>query len=800
MHGLNKGTAMDINIGYVWNQLEKAFAAKNKGDIANTDFGEAATNATIDAAAIANADKRVSQWWDVFTGILSGRLNIGARKPTAYPVWVTTEVVRGGFATGKALVATRFACSVDEHKAIALMDVPRTREALFFALLSDQGRQWLGQLIATRTYRVEYPEDTTLLVASWLHENGHAEEAKLIIDEILPYADELRFMPKISAEPLKKMERQHKTEMVHRYSANDVRAKLQARKPNKKIETQREALQIWIPFMDRLFFHWLQLLENKPHEMPLVPSDEWKAISIELLNEYENLKKKHNLCRKYHNKKENLQILLAATHNVLASDSYPASLNRARYVVDCYVKAHGRPADARFKKIREEQNHRASLPAHSEIAKALAATLPMSDYGLTNVEALLSHVMLDGHGATIIPPNICKIVQSAMVATIPELVGQGIVPSAETMAELTTQLTALEIGRAYENEDIGLLMAETYKAFARRRSLLLLNLASQVRFDELPWVNPLISEKHPTALYVKTAHKLAAYVIDFFPGFVLPNPLVEQLNMLYSIAGKHRPFLAELAADIFMGRFVKKFDDAAFTAAELLRGTIYERYYCLDYTGFADAYVMKYGSASENAAVENNADEIKTEENKAKMNSTARKITNESALLDAIVLAYLDKSIKPQESRSFSIVIKNGMLIELGQVYTTHNLATLMSEQVKLAKSYEELVAESFNRVRKLIIRSIKVSKVGAYRSALRDIKNAAYGWRQGIFFLSLIDAPASIICAEEELFASALGQDISTRLFERLKAVVHEEYPWESAPAFLGWTAGPHWVTHGSL
>ena len=66
---------MGVNMGFVWNELRKAFEARDAAD---------------GAEAVAGAEKRIRKFTDVATGILSGTLKIGERKPTVFPVWVTT--------------------------------------------------------------------------------------------------------------------------------------------------------------------------------------------------------------------------------------------------------------------------------------------------------------------------------------------------------------------------------------------------------------------------------------------------------------------------------------------------------------------------------------------------------------------------------------------------------------------------------------------------------------------------------------------------------------------------------------
>lgn len=735
---------MEINIGYVLNELQKSLAAKHESG---------------DADSTAKADKRIRQWIDVLSGIKTGNLKIGTRKPTKYPVWVTPEVTRGGFATGKAAAAPLCFMPYEQQAALKL-GVPCVRNALFLALLSDEGLAWLRELLASRRYQIRFPEDAALFVVAWLHEKGREEDAAKILKEISQYAGELGFAPESALEPL------GKTELVHRFSANDIRKRLKEYKVNLKIETQREAHQIWIPFMDRLVLHWLELFDNNsacPDGLQY-PSADWKTKAAALVKEYEILRAKHILCRKYHKEKENLRILLTATSDFLSGNPNTPGYIRARHVVGCYVKAHGRPGEERLTALRRKQAQNAALPAHNSIANALADRLPASDVGLSNTEALLFPISPEGHGDTPIPRKICTIVRSAQAASIPELVELGIVPSVEIMAGLTPQLTAMEISRAYADEDVGLLIAETYKAFTRRRSLLLMDLSSQVRFDELPWVKPMIGERLNPECYISAALRLAAYAIGFFPGTVLPNPLVEQLNALYWLAGKQRPFLAELAADIFTGHFTQKFDDAAFTAAGLLGGTLYERYYGIDYTRF--------------------------EKRPAAASVSGKSQETPDSLMDLVVEEYMD--INNMHSQNF--VVNNGMHIECAQIYTTHNLAALVTENIKLECSYEELACKAFDLSLRLTVRSIKAKQQG--NNYLRAIKNAAYAWRQALFFLSLSPAETvdETIRTAEESFLGSLGKDITYELFKRLKTSVHDQCTKEEAQPFLGWISGPHW------
>jgi hypothetical protein len=84
------------------------------------------------------------------------------------------------------------------------------------------------------------------------------------------------------------------------------------------------------------------------------------------------------------------------------------------------------------------------------------------------------------------PASIRRVARRAMAGPVEGLLGAGVVPSAEVLAELVPQLAAETSAAAYPDPALRRLMAATYRAFRIRRSLLLLNLRHQVRLTELP--------------------------------------------------------------------------------------------------------------------------------------------------------------------------------------------------------------------------------------------------------------------------------------------------------------------------
>src|SRR5262245_5523461 len=164
---------MDINPGYAWRQLVDA---RRKG-----------------------AHDKIAQWERVVAGMRDGSLAIGSRMPASAPVWVTLEVVTGGFATGRYSAGGELL----PHE-LAL----RTR----LGLPDGAGRLALNmhylesgeanELLASGSYRIDVPEESVLLVVAWLRAHGHDAAAEQLVEAIEPWLGELRFFPRLAAQPV----------------------------------------------------------------------------------------------------------------------------------------------------------------------------------------------------------------------------------------------------------------------------------------------------------------------------------------------------------------------------------------------------------------------------------------------------------------------------------------------------------------------------------------------------------------------------------------------------------------------
>ncbi|UJW32588.1 hypothetical protein L3Q67_02005 [Saccharothrix sp. AJ9571] len=267
-----------------------------------------------------------------------------------------------------------------------------------------------------------------------------------------------------------------------------------------------------------------------------------------------------------------------------------------------------------------------------------------AESGLPSLEVATAAVSDTETTATIpcgtpMPGHLVRKAARALEAPADELVGLGVIASGETLALVLPQLTS-----RIEDPVVAWLHEQTYTAFRRRRSLLLLNLEHQVRFSELPWVDALAPCHSPepgtAAAALRVLRQTTMLALTAFPHAVLPNPLVSELRTLAKQAGLELPLVEEVAADIFMGTFTTKWRDAAAVASRLLAGTLYANYYDLpaDWSE-PPKTVLRWGKRA-------------------------------AADFTAVC--------RTRAGTPGGSVAANGMLLEQSQILTTHNLAVLV--------------------------------------------------------------------------------------------------------------------------
>lgn len=248
---------------------------------------------------------------------------------------------------------------------------------------------------------------------------------------------------------------------------------------------------------------------------------------------------------------------------------------------------------------------------------------------------------------------------------------------------------------------------------------------------------------------------MTSLALDAYPGTALPNPLISELTTLFDAAGVALPLTEELAADIFMGRFSDKFRLAAQLAATELRNSLYARYYDIDYDEVLAGWLGRSTS------------QVPTFGDLCQRNMT---------------------SGKPWS------VARNGMVIERQQVITTHNLAALVfGGGVRPRQSWFDLAVLAAHQCARLIQQAQRLAR------PLATVKDAAYAWRQALFFLTLAgeDRAADLVAA---VGGGPAGQGAMRVVLDGLTDVVANRQFDDTGGSphgrrLLGWTMRRHWT-----
>ena len=122
--------------------------------------------------------------------------------------WATPEVFHGGFATGACCGAGPLL----DHERHWMQEVAtaathdgardvRGRLNRFF-VATERGCSQLLQLIHSRAYQLQVPEEGAILVWAWLVDNGQTGQARALLDELAGFFDRFRLYPTPADAPI----------------------------------------------------------------------------------------------------------------------------------------------------------------------------------------------------------------------------------------------------------------------------------------------------------------------------------------------------------------------------------------------------------------------------------------------------------------------------------------------------------------------------------------------------------------------------------------------------------------------
>ncbi|MFF4422302.1 hypothetical protein ACFY04_16215 [Streptomyces sp. NPDC001549] len=501
---------------------------------------------------------------------------------------------------------------------------------LFDHCLTDEGLARLWSLLDSGRYEVRAPEEAALLCVAWLVRAGETGAAAALVEEIRPFAGEVRFAPHPADRPVPG------ADAVHVRTVGEVAGTLARRAPRPGIEAQHEALTVWRPFEDELLDHWLRVGADAEQragagagqnagagagqnagavagqDAGAVAGQDARAGAGEgaaLLARYRRLAAAHTRCTKHLDPKSNPAVLRRALEERAAGrELSPRLAGLLRRAVASMVAKRGRPGSAEHTRLRRAQARQTDRTAHHDLAALVLRRLAPLDVsrGLEDVGPLIGPVTAEEAGTsglpagTAVPASVRAAVTAARSAPLDTLLEHGLIPSAEVLGEVAEQLITTHTARGYADASLRTLIAATYRARRGRRYPLWWTPEHHARITGLPWVRAVAPwASDPVEQARSTLRMLGEACVRAFPGTGLPNLHVRVLSQLAQLAGLPVPFAAEPLADAYSGMADPAVLAAARTAAGLLRGTVYERYHGIDYAAvreLADAQ-DRYGFA-----------------------------------------------------------------------------------------------------------------------------------------------------------------------------------------------------------
>jgi hypothetical protein len=752
-----------------------------------------------DASVRQKAQRRVENWLRVLKGMGDGTLTVGSRTPVArVPAWVTTEVMHGGFATGGLSGAGPLLAS--EQRLLECLglpaDAPDARAAITNHFLSGEGFAELLAMLDTGRYRLEIPEEGALLAAAWLVRAGDRPSAERLLDELGPLLGRLRFYPTATGTPFSL------GGVLHVSVVREAVERLQAIQPRPRVMKQREVLLGWMPLYDRLVQIFVDTLDGPAPRLTLDEAGRpvrrpdgsewidggwpcrqfppgWRERAQAILDDVERLSRVAPASKRLSRPDGNFAQLLANLARCIDGGLEAGRMAQVRAILAHIDAKRGLPASARSRHLRGEQTRLASRPDRHELAAVAAQRLAglEPEDGLDAPDELLGPITRHEAQQFDIPAGfrlsrgIETAIRRCRNGSLDELLAWGLIPSSECLGALIPALAAQAIAEPIADPALRRLYGALYLAFRRRRSVLLLNYEKQVAFEELPWVQRLKAHAAGTASGAAAQAVLRRVfwtAVTAFPHTMLPNPLVREMGALTRAAGLKIPLVEELAADIFMGGFTAKFLDAATHAAITLQDTIYERYYAVPTVAL-----------------------------------TAMQSSSEGAGPSKPFSGLCAQRAHGREPGGRSVA-DNGMVIEQAQILTTHNLAPLV---VGLGLT-DDLTAHADSLARRCFAWVVTTAgrTDGTWRHRLHRIKNAAYAWRQMVFFLSWMNLSAQaafLDWAEEQV--GQVAPEVSGRFAPALHGLRLAQQGETTAltpdgrlatdACLVGWTTGRHWL-----
>ena len=757
-----KDSTPRVNLGYVIGQLIKSQTG----------------NAEEDKKA-----ERCAAWERVIERLKQGQLIIGSRNPDGKAEWLTRQVMTGGFTTGALLAggepkpherryANAFVATVDNKaQQMALSRMCEERMLANSLFVTTAGKSELRKMLRTGRYRIYTTEEGAFMTAIWFEDNGMADEAAAIYEAIMPYFGDVRFFP----EPSDKPEDIAPTVFVN--SARNATIKLAKGVP----PCLQRQVDVTTGFIPKVYDPLVGIVcktrdsgwpfQTKSDTLTLEFSTWLDAWETTFKHKYGGLKR---CC------KGNFVVLLRGARAFFLGTGTltPRLVGLSRRALADIEEKRGLPDSERAKTARSEQYSCVeNVDRVNNVRDVMLARLEKldPDRGIPDVADVVKPFTADealkyGVAAGEGPPKVIrKTVSACRNATLRDLLGDGTVPSGEALASIIGPLVANAKAAAIADRSLRRLYILLLRAFDQRRSLLLLNLQTQVKFADVPWCRAIMSVKDSSQIANKAVEsgvlrEVVAGYLRTFPQTQMPNKLIQALNSL--CAGPdvdcRLQLHSELAADIFEHAFSPRFLHQAHRAATVLRGSAYAKYYGIDYG-----------------------------------NVLLAKHPNDIYKMCVAFAGPLQYSVS-----------YNGSILEWMYVISGFSLPGIFESLGSDLLSQEEL-AKAVRSVLKFVVNELQKCADLGWHDRLLTIKNSAYAWRQMVVLMTRLNDQLDVleffVWADAELLKLDGGfgrrfrpilASLANAWGMRLAGMQESEDGGVARP-FLGWMAsgGRHWL-----
>jgi len=766
--------------------------------------------------------ERAIKWERVVAGMIQGSLKIGSRAPiTGVPAYLTPEVLHGGFASGELLAGGEL--QPFEHELAAELKLQRaTRRLLNESFLKSGGLQLLHALNDTGQYELNVPEEGAFLTVEWLLDHDKEAEALDILRQISPHFDKARFYPRPSASQLG-LDPLCSLSTVS--EAKTTVANMRARNNALRYAVNKIAVSQVQPAYDELVS--LVLATCRTEKLSFVPfKDSLGSAARDALLAVERrlLECDREVCQlRKHSLRllrpgGNARVLLEAAKSYLVKKRVPN--RRSCNFVSAILRQlrdesrrglplpfSGRPPQAApetLAKFRQQQQESVAKDFYHITSEWRLLALDRlklrcnEQEGLNQTEQLLVPVtraesrkwsgLRQGNSP---PAAVIRCFRSLQKDGFDTFLQRGQIPSMDVAAKLFDQIIGTLSSHGVSDVTLRRLSGAMFTAFRRRRSLLLLNLESQVQWKELPWVPALeaaCSSARRGAGDNEQMRDLLGFVARLclvrWPGSLVPNKMVSTINALagqaelQTVCPSWPGLTEELAADIFMGRFQPRWELHARTAEELLRGTLYDAYYgrlCQPHAERGEVRSSTTSNALWTSHCSSGGHEPAFEE------VCARMTNRQNAGLPCT-----------------SSLVRSGQVVEMSMVLTTHNYAVLVKLLTAMHKQLNEReLVEACHKAYAQVMATLRpffLEPRTRNRSTLKSRKNGAYGLRQLVVLVSLLPDAAA-----DEFFSDVLREDRMQAYPEAQRLLLHDLHDvkcWHSTRSpvphtrlpFTGW------------